>query len=900
MLRRMTLRALPTGTVTFLFSDMEGSTRLVQQLGPARYGHVLERHNAILRAAFAAHGGTERGTQGDSFLVMFSEAPAAIAAAAAGQAGIAAASWPDDAPVRVRMGLHTGVGTLGGDDYVSIDVNRAARIAGAAHGGQVLLSDATRVLSESSLPGGVQLRSLGEHRLRDLTTPEHLHQLVIEGLPSEFPPPLTLGRATGNLPARPTSFIGRDGDLEELAGLVAANRLVTLTGPGGTGKTSLALELARRLAAEYEHGAWFVPLESVDDARLVAAAIAARLGLVEAAGASALERLTGFLGDRDLLLVLDNFEHLLDAAPIVTGLLGAGPGVRVVATSRAALRLAAEQEYPVHPLAVPGPTGPAVGAEGGGAVTLFVDRARRVRPGWEPSADDLEAIGEIVRRLDGLPLGVELAASRVSLLPPRQLAERLARQLDLPGGGSRDQPARQRTMAGTIAWSHDLLSGPEQHLLARLSVFVGDFGLEEAEAVCGPTDELGIDVLDGVARLVEHSLLMSLPGPAGARFRLLDTVRMFAAERLAERGETTAVRDRHTAAYLALAERAAPQLPGRNQKAVLQRLAPDHANFRAALTWAIESGAVEEAWRLVAGLWRYWQMHGHLQEGQALADAVLEMPGPRGPSRTRIRLLDAAGGLAYWGNNLEVAHERYLAQIDMARAFGDPAELANALYNGSFTTRIVREDWDRTIEMQAEAAELFRATGDERGLARLEWTSATNLMTQNRMAEAEAILRAAYTRFRELEDASYLSLVIDSLSWVALARNEALEALRWSVLSLKTYRGLGDVAGRTIGLAGVAVMLLAVDLVREAAIVRAAFESLSARYFVRPPVLLERLVGPNWAPDELRRRLTGEELAEATRQGSEMTLDEVVDLVVGLVEDRFGPLEATAVGPLGD
>jgi predicted ATPase/class 3 adenylate cyclase len=897
MLRPMTARSLPTGTVTFLFSDMEGSTRLLQNLGPARFGDLLEQHNALLRAAFARHGGTERGTQGDSFLVMFPEAPAAVTAAAEAQAALARAEWPAATPVRVRMGLHTGVGTLGGDDYVSVDVNRAARVAGAAHGGQVILSDATRALTETALPPGTSLRSLGEHRLKDLPTPEHLHQLIVEGLPSEFPPPLTLGRATGDLPARVTSFIGREAELEELASLLADNRLVTLTGPGGTGKTSLALELARQQAIDFMHGAWYVPLESVDEPGLVGAATAARLGLVESAGASAIERLGGFLRDREILLVLDNFEHLLDAAPLVAELLAGSPGLRVVVTSRAALRIAAEQEFPVRPLGVPDEAASSASQPGGDAVQLFLERARRVRPGYEPSADDLDAIGDIVRRLDGLPLGVELAASRVALLAPRQIADRLARQLDLPGGGGRDQPERQRTMAGAITWSHDLLSGPERRLLARLSVFVGDFGLDEAEVVCGPAAALGMDVFDGLAKLVEHSLLIAQPSLLGARFRLLDTVRMFAAERLDELAETTALRDRHVAAYLAIAERVAPGLPGPDQRGLLEGLTPDHANFRAAVAWAIESGNLDGASRLIRSLWRYWQMRGHLQEGQAFADAVLAMPAPDEPTVGRVRLLDAAGGLAYWGNDLETAHSRYLAQIEAARQLGDPAELANALYNGSFTARIARNDWNLTEAMQAEAADLYHKVGDERGPTRLEWSKATNLFTQGRLEETDEILRNLYDRFRELGDIYYLSLVTDTRSWVALATNRPLEALAWSARALMTYRALGDVAGRTLGLAGVAVMLLGVDLVREAAIVRSAYDALSDRYFVRPPVLLDQIVGPNWAPAKLTARLSPDELADATRLGAQMTLEEVVDFVVGVVEGRLGELETPLDAP---
>ncbi len=349
----MAERVLPTGTITFLFSDIVGSTRLVADLGPMVFRDVLEQHNRALRTAFGEHGGVERGTQGDSFLVMFRDAPSALAAAADAQRALAAAAWPDGADVRVRMGVHTGIGTLGGDDYVGLDVHRAARIAAAAHGGQVLVSDATRALAETALGPGLRLIGLGEHTLRDIGRPEPLYQLVVEGLPSTFPPPRTQAASTRSLPERVTSFIGREQELESLAGLLAANRLVTLTGPGGTGKSSLALELARREADRFANGTWWVPLESVADPALVEASIVAGLALIESPGRTMRERLVDFLADRSVLIVLDNFEHVMAAGPAVAELLRAVSGLTILVTSRAPLHLAAEQEFPVAPLRLP-------------------------------------------------------------------------------------------------------------------------------------------------------------------------------------------------------------------------------------------------------------------------------------------------------------------------------------------------------------------------------------------------------------------------------------------------------------------------------------------------------------------------------------------------------------------
>jgi class 3 adenylate cyclase len=466
---------LPTGTVTFLFTDVEGSTGLLQALGDG-YAAVHDQHAAIIRRAVAEAGGVEVSTHGDAFFVAFASPAGAVRAAVAAQRGLAAHDWSPGPAVRVRMGVHTGEGTLGGDDYVGIDVHRAARIADAAHGGQVIVSDATRGLVQHALPAGVSLRDLGPHQLRGIADPERLHQLVVEGLPADFPPPRTPDATPGNLPPPLTSFVGREEELAEVERLLDHTRLLTLTGPGGSGKTRLALRVAADLRTSYEDGAWFVDLSPVTDPDLVPAAVAKALRVPEAAGRPVLEEVKDHLRSREPLLLVDNFEQVAEAGPVIEDLLLSAPRLRTLVTSRVVLSLPGEQEYAVPPLQVPeagrlpGDLA-AVGAVE--AVRLFVERAVAASPRFALTGENAPAVAEICARLDGLPLAIELAATRTKVLTPDQILSRLKRSLSLLTSGARSLPERQRTLRAAIAWSYDLLDPVEQRLFARLSVFTG-------------------------------------------------------------------------------------------------------------------------------------------------------------------------------------------------------------------------------------------------------------------------------------------------------------------------------------------------------------------------------------------------------------------------------------------
>ena len=558
--------SLPTGTVTFFFSDIEGSTRLIQQLGE-RYPDVLLAHHTVLRQALAEHGGNELRTEGDSFFIVFGSALDACSGAAAAQQALQSHAWPEGGRVQVRIGLHTGEATLVGNEYLGLDVHRAARVASAAHGGQVLVSETTRALVDHVLPSSLTLKDLGLHRLKDLARPERLYQLNIDGLPGEFPALRTLEATPNNLPTQMTSFIGRDDQVREGRELLSRARLLTLTGPGGTGKTRLSLQIAADVMDQFPDGVYFVPLAAVQDPELVPSAIAQALAISSTGGRRPIDALLEHLHDKRTLLVLDNFEQLLPAAPLAIMLLEGSPGLRVLVSSRSVLRVYGEQEFPVPPLAVPDLKAlPSLSALSQfEAVRLFIERAVAVKPDFRATNENAPAIAGICERVDGLPLAIELAAARIKLFSPQALLSRLEKSLTALGSGARDLPSRQQTLRGAIQWSYEMIDAPGRRLLARFSVFARGGSLEQVESVCGPPDDIGGDVIDMLDQLADQSLVRRLPDFSEPRFLMLQTIREFAAEQLEQSDEAAAIKDRHVQAFIALVQQARPPRDGGRQ-----------------------------------------------------------------------------------------------------------------------------------------------------------------------------------------------------------------------------------------------------------------------------------------------------------------------------------------------
>ena len=763
---------LPTGTVTFLFTDIEGSTRLLQALGE-RWQPVLEDHNRLLRGAIRDGGGIDLRTEGDAFFAVFGSCPAAVAAASAAQRALAGHGWPPEAPIRVRMGLHTGEGTLGGDDYVGLDVHRAARIAATGHGGQVLVSAVTSDLVRHDLPDGVGLRDLGQHRLKDLARPERIYQLTIDGLPAEFPPIRSLETPT-NLPLQRTSFVGREREVGRLKELLRGPGLLTLTGPGGSGKTRLALQAAGELLDTYKDGVFVVELAPLTDPLLIPSAIADAVGARAEGQRGIIDTLRDHVRGREILLVIDNFEHVLDGTSVVAGMLDVAPRLRVLVTSREPLRLAGEQELLVPPLGLPDagqPPSPEDVARSE-AVALFEQRAMGIDPGFRVTETNASAVAELCRRLDGLPLAIELAASRIKLLSPQAILERLEHRLQLLTGGPVDLPARQRTLRETIAWSHDLLGDSERTFFRRLAVFAGGWSIDAAEAVANPEAELGPDTLELLGSLVDRSLLQRVPIPSEAvRFGMLDTIREFGLEQLEAAGDAAATRDRHAALFLALAEEAEPHLRSEDQKRWLDHLEVEHDNIRAALRWAIEAGDAPTALRLIGAVWRFWHLHSHLADGRRWAEEVLALPEASGRTRERIRGLTALGGVTYWQQDVPTFRRAYEEALAIATDLPDPAEVAEQTYNLSFA-HALEGDFEGMLALINRSRALFEELGNRRGVADCQWILGIAARIGGDLDQSRALEEESLRIHREIGDRFGATVALYALGRTALEQGD--------------------------------------------------------------------------------------------------------------------------------
>ena len=829
------MRELPTGTLTFLFTDIEGSTRLLEELGDG-FRVLQDDHAAIVRAAIAHGDGVEVRTEGDSFFAVFRSPAGAIRAAVRAQRALAGHRWPPGRALRVRMGMHMGEGILGGGDYLGLDVNRAARIAAVGWGGQVVMSDAVRGMVEHHLPEGVATRSLGMHRLKDLARPEHLFDLMIAGLPSEFPPVRSL-EAPIALPEQLTSFVGRRAEIATARRLLAANRLLTLTGPGGTGKTRLAVHVATEVAPEFPDGVFFVDLSQVADSGLVVSTVAASLGLREEGWERPVkEVLENHLSQRHLLLVLDNFEQVLGAADEVSRLLAVSRHSKIIVTSRRALHLLAEQTLTVSPLPLPDVGSSALLGDlsRNEAVTLFADRAAAVAPEFALTDDNAADVAAICARLDGLPLAIELAASRVAFLGPRAMLQLMERRLPLLIRGPQDLPARQRTLRGAIGWSYELLPERERLVFRRLTCLAGGSTLEAATAVCDPHGDAGLDMLEGLATLVDASLVRAVTGGADPRFDMLQTVREFGTERLEAEDDRMATQRRHACWFLELAEEAERHFRGPEIVKWLQVLGAEHDNVRAALGWALANDEGDIGLRLAGAMWRLWHLGGYLSEGRHWVSAVLALPSASDRTLTRARGLTASGGLAYWQNDVSTVHAAYEEALAIWSELGDEAGIADGTYDLAFAFGL-EGDRDTASTLFERSRSLFERLGDRRGEADAMWALSLIARLEGDLPRARSLSEGSVSRHRALGD---WFGIVDSLHELGRAALEMgdLDTARTSILEvLETVASFGYRTGAAISLDNLAAEASSRGNHARAVRLRGASQALKDASGGRPP-----------------------------------------------------------------
>ncbi len=812
-------RDLPSGTVTFLFTDIEGSTKLLHELGEQAYAQALAEHRRVLREAFTRHGGVEVDTQGDAFFVAFPTAPGATLAATEAQEALS------HGPIKVRMGLHTGVPHVGEEGYIGEVVHEGARIAAVGHGGQVLVSKQTLDLAD------VEVTDLGEHRLKDIGAPVAIFQLGA----GRFPPLKSISNT--NLPHPASSFVGREREVAQVVSLLRDGaRLLTLTGPGGTGKTRLAIEAAAELVPGFKAGVFWVELAPLRDPALVAEEIARTLGATDA--------LATHIGEREMLLVLDNLEQVIEAAPALATLVETCPNLAVLITSRELLRVRGEVEYAVAPLAEPD------------AVLLFCVRAH-----CEPD----EAVHELCRALDKLPLALELAAARASVLSPRQIVDRLSGRLDLLKGG-RDADPRQQTLRATIAWSHDLLTPQEQQLFARLAVFADGCTLGSAEDVA----EADLDLLQS---LVDKSLVRH----THERFWMLETIREFATEQLQDVGEAAEVQRRHSEHYLALVEEAEPHLQDevlRGGRKWLDRLERELDNLRAALDQLAASGETERVSMMVGSLSELWGSRGHVAEGWRRIESALR--ADERPTEARAKALNSAAELAAIMGDPATMGRRAEEALALHVGLGDRRGEAESLQQLGYA---VSEEGDqaRAKELLEQSIRLFREVDAE--LFAL-WTTRTLAWVHAKSGDIERareLYEDALRRAVALGSKSLEATLLGSLAWLAVREGRTRDALPMLQQSLRIRRDLGDRLEVAMGVCSVARAISAMGVATMAAQLISWFEAMSD----------ETGGGENWIVrmneetlTTIRAQLDDTAFARAWEEGQTLTTDEAITLAL--------------------
>jgi predicted ATPase/class 3 adenylate cyclase len=795
--------ALPSGTLTCLFTDIEGSTRLLQTLG-AEYVTLIELHHRIIRESVQHTGGHVVDIMGDGFFAVFGRARDALMACVEAQHALVAQAWPRGVSVRVRMGLHTGEPTPVGDTYLGIDVHWAARIAAAAHGGQVLLSETTASLVMRDLPDGSTLHDLGTHRLKDLADPVRIFEVHAPGIPSDFPPLRSLERHPNNIPRPLTSFVGREQELADVENLLTIHRLVTLTGSGGAGKTRLAIEVARRVLERFPDGVWFVDLSALSDPQLVPHAVADALRVREQPGRRIEETLADHLRSSQTLLVLDNCEHLLEAvAEFVLMSLEHCAHLLVLATSQARIGVKGEVFWRVPSLSVPEPDSvlSPEQLEASECGRLFLDRARAVSSGFRATPENAKAIAQLCHALDGIPLAVELAAARVGTLAPEQIVRRLDDRFRLLARGPRGETPRHQTLRAALDWSYQLLAPPEQTTLQRLAVFAGGFTLEAAEGVCGEPGAESSDVLDHLTALVDKSLVFTAQGGV-PRYHLLETVRQYALDRLEASGQAGTVRRLHCAYFASYAETGELHLRGVEQGIWLERLSLELDNFRGATDYAIKRGDTDLACRLAGALWRVWYIRGHVREGVNWIQAALALP-PGDDRAGRAKLLNAAGVMATVQRKLEAATQYYEQSLEIRRALGDRQGLASSLSNLAIV-HMRRGDYRAAEGMLMESLELRRSIGDEAGIVASLHNLGNTAYAQGDLITARGWYEEALDLARRHGDAHAAANILIDLGNVAAGEDRYGAARTLYLESLTQLRELGDRAYVAFVLEGLA------------------------------------------------------------------------------------------------